>query len=362
MPNSWAASLPAVGANNGGNVSLTFSNLRDAANAAYTLVQDDVVIAAYACSGTADFAMATSSAGWTLLGEHYSNGTLDTNVAVFAKKMTASPDASSTFTGPGGASNGTIGVAAVLKGADIAALDVAAVLAAGTGTSVPNPGAITPATAGAFICVVGAGTAAAGAVFTNPGDLATATNHFRSGNHAETNDIAIGMGFKENWTSGAFDPAAWGGGNVNASNSWAAITLAIRPVAVTLAGTGAVAFADAADMALDKALAGTAAVAFEGTADLIVEAAGGDELLAGTGDLAFGGDARLAADRMLTGADGIGFGATAGLAAVRGLAALGSFSLVGSALLDGVGGGASQGVQRRCRRLRVNPGLGLTLR
>jgi hypothetical protein len=234
MANSWAASLPTVGANNGGNVTLTFSNFVNAAGSAYTLVQDDIVVAAYACSGTSDHAMATSSAGWTLLGEHYSNGTIDTNLAVFAKKMTAAPDASITFTGPTGASNGTIGVAHVIKGADIAALDVAAVLAAGTGTSVPNPGSVTPSTAGAFIAVVGAGAAAAGAAFTNPGDLSATANHFRSGNHAETNDIAIGFGWKEDWASGAFDPAAWGGGNVNASNSWVAITLAIKPVAAAV--------------------------------------------------------------------------------------------------------------------------------
>lgn len=229
MANSWAASLPTVGANNGGNVTLTFSSLVNAAGAGYTLVQDDVVIAAFASSGTVDYAMPTPTGGWTALGEHYANGTIDTNVAVFAKKMGASPDASVTFVGPGGASNGTIGVAMVLKGADITTLDVAAVLAAGTATSVPNPGSVTPVTTGAFICVVGAGAAGTGAAFTNPGDLATTTNHYRSGNHAETNDIAIFMGFKENWTSGAFDPAAQGGGNVNAANSWAAVTLAIKP-------------------------------------------------------------------------------------------------------------------------------------
>lgn len=233
MANAWAASLPAVGANNGGNVTLTFSNFVNAAGGAYTLVQGDVVVVAYAASGTADLAMAATWSGGvgdsTKLGEHYSNGTIDTNLGVFAKTMGASPDASVTVTGPTGNSNATIAVAHVIKGADISSLDVAAVTAAGTGTSVPNPGQVIPATAGAFIAVAGAGAAAAGATFTNS-DLSSTTNHWRTGNHAETNDIAIGFGWKENWVSGAFDPAVWGGGNVNASNSWAALTLALRPL------------------------------------------------------------------------------------------------------------------------------------
>lgn len=239
MAITWAASLPAVGANNGGNVTLTFSNFVNAAGAGYTLVTGDIVVAAYACSGTADHVMSTMSAGWTLLAEHYANGTIDTNIAVFGKVMGATPDTSIALDGPGGNSNGTIAVAHVIKGADISALDVAAVTAEGSGTSVPNPGAVTPATAGAWIAVVGAGAAAAGATFGHT-DLASTTNHFRTGNHAETNDIAIGFGWKEDWASGAFDPAVWTGGNVNASNTWAALTLAIKPVAaVSHATSGA---------------------------------------------------------------------------------------------------------------------------
>ncbi len=226
MAISWAASLPAVGANNGGNVTLTFSNFVNAAGGAYALVEGDIVIAAYASSGTADAAMSTSSSGWTELTEHYSDGTIDTNIAVYGKQMTASPDTSIVLVGPGGASNGTMGVAHVIKGATLT--DIATALAAGTATSVPNPGAITPGFSGSFIAVIGAGAAAAGATFTNT-DLNATTNHWRTGNHAETNDIAIGFGWKEDWTSGSFDPAVWGGGNVNAANSWAAITVAIKP-------------------------------------------------------------------------------------------------------------------------------------
>ena len=261
MAITWAASLPAVGANNGGDVTLTLSNLVNAAGGAYTLVENDVVVIAYASSGTADQAMAMVTAGYTSLGEHYSGAaSIDTNIAVFAKKMGATPDTTAVVDGPTGASNGTIAVAHVLKGADITALDTAAITAAGTGTTIPNPGSVTPVTAGAFIAVVGAGAAAAGATFTPNADLNTTTNHWRTGNHAETNDIAIGFGWNEDWTSGAFDPGVWTGGNVNAANSWAALTLAIKPsVAASLT-------ADAGSYAL-TGTAATLSKGFKVTAD-----------------------------------------------------------------------------------------------
>ncbi len=230
MAISFVGSLPAVGANNGGNVTLTFSNLVDAAGAAATLLQNDVVVCAYASSGTADAAMSTSSSGWTEVSpEAYANGTIDTNLAVYYKVMGVSPDTSFVAVGPGGASNGTMGVAMAFRGVDAAVLDVAVPTpAAGTATSVPNAPAITPATSGAWPVVIGAGAAAAGATFGHT-DLSSTTNHFRTGNHAETNDIAIGIGIKTDWASGAFDPAVWTGGNANASNSWAAFSLALKP-------------------------------------------------------------------------------------------------------------------------------------
>lgn len=233
MAISFVGSLPTVGANNGGNVTLTFSNLVDSAGAAATLQQGDVVVCAYASSGTADAAMSTSSAGWTEVHENYANGTSnDTNLALYYKVMGASPDTSFVAVGPTGNSNGTIGVAMAFRGVDPAVLDIAFVAgshaAAGTATTRPNPPSINPSGAGAWPVVVGAGAAAAGAAFTNPGDLSSTTNHFRSGNHAETIDIAIGMGFKTDWTSGAFDPAQFTGGVSNAGDSWAAIVIALK--------------------------------------------------------------------------------------------------------------------------------------
>jgi hypothetical protein len=231
MAISFVGSLPFVGANNGGNVTLTFSNLVTSGGGAATLQQGDLVVCAFATSSTTDNTLAVSSAGWTKRNEHYSNGsTYDTNLAVFYKFMGASPDTSCVFTGPGGASFGSCGEAFAFRGVDpTTPFDIADVLASGTATSAPNPGSVTPSTAGAWPLIVGAGSAGTGAAFTAPTGLSVTTNHFRSGNHAETNDIALGVGIKTDWASGAFDCPAFGGGNASAANSWSSISMALRP-------------------------------------------------------------------------------------------------------------------------------------
>lgn len=178
--------------------------------------------------------MSTSSTGWTEVHEDYTNGTSnDTNLALYYKVMGASPDTSFVAVGPTGNNNGTIGVAFAFRGIDPAVLDIAFVAAShsagGTATTNPNPPSITPSSAGAWVAVVGAGAAAVGGAYSTPSDLSSTTNHFRSGNHAETIDIALGLGIKTDWSSGAFDPAAWTGGVSNAGDSWRAFVIALKP-------------------------------------------------------------------------------------------------------------------------------------
>lgn len=232
MPAHFLASLPAIAVANGGNVTLTFSNFRDEANAAVTLKEGDLVVAAFAFGNTTDYVFPAIT-GWTLLGEAYANGTVnDANVGVYYKIMSSTVDTTVTITGPGGAADASIGLAHVFRGTHSTPIDVYTAgthNATGTGTGAVNPAAITPATAGAIICVVGALANPAGAVLTTGGDLSTATNHFRTGTSPDTSDISIGFGIKIDWTSGAFDPAAWGGGGTRAAgDSWAAMTFSLR--------------------------------------------------------------------------------------------------------------------------------------
>jgi hypothetical protein len=281
MAISFVGSLPTVATANGGNVTLTFTNLRDAANVQPTLAQNDVVFAIFAWGNTADYTAPTIS-GWALLDDKYANGsTNDTNLAVYYKRMTASPDASVTATGPGGSANSSIGVAFVLRGVDTTtAIDnyvSGTHSTTGTGTGAINPLAITPASAGAWIAVAGALANPIGANLANGGDLSATTNHFRTGTSPDTTDISVGVGLKTDWASGAFDPAAWSGGGTRAAgDSWAAITFSIKALAPV---TGSLVVVETgADV-----LTGSGSIPVAGV--FVVQESGGDDFTA-TGTVA----------------------------------------------------------------------------
>jgi hypothetical protein len=105
-------------------------------------------------------------------------------------------------------------------------MDATPTYATGSGTdNRPNPAAITPVTAGAWIVCCGGGAAAAGTTLYTAAYLTNLLTY----NGADTNDGTVGSGYYTGWTSGAYDPAVFGGGSVNAANSWGATTLALRP-------------------------------------------------------------------------------------------------------------------------------------
>ena len=207
----------------------------------------DVVIAGFATGSTADRTLLIqdpSGTAYTLVGsELYSNGTsYDTNLRVGLKELTAA-DASVTFGPTGNAADAGAMFVHVWRGEDeTTILDVTAVTATGTGTGRPDPGAITPSTNGAVIICIGAGAAATGAVFT-----AAYLSNFRTATSVDTNDAMIGVGSVA-WSSGAYNPAVWTGGSTVTSNSWAAVTLALRPGAVLGSVTEAASATDLPDV------------------------------------------------------------------------------------------------------------------
>lgn len=222
------------GSSNGGNVTLTFTGpggLLDTSGAQATLLENDLVVVTVVLTSNVDNAVTTSSSGWTQLSEIYSNGsTEDTNLAVFYKVMGAVPDTSFVAVGNGLGNSVTIGTVFAFRNVDTTTpFDVASTTATGTATTVANPAAITPSTAGSWIIIAGGGACPTASVYTVPADLSSTTNHFRSVVQADIWDGVVGMGIKTDWTSGAFDCGVFGGGNEAASGSWAAITMALRP-------------------------------------------------------------------------------------------------------------------------------------
>lgn len=156
--------------------------------------------------------------------------TYDTNVQVSYKFMPSTPDSVVTIPAQGNIADGQAYAVQVFRGVNSTTpMDTTATYATGSGTNNrPNPAAITPVTSGAWIVVTGGGAAATGVNYTT----ATLTD-FLTESGADTNDATVGVGYYTAWTSGAYDPEVFGGGSVNAANSWGATTIALRPAPET---------------------------------------------------------------------------------------------------------------------------------
>lgn len=209
------------------SVSLTSSLVGGAHNSPRA---GDLVLAIYTVASGGDRALTITDGTnpYTLIGsELYADDIIDTNLRVAYKFMGATPDGSVIF-GPTGdvAAAGNISVL-VFGGVDPATpLDVAAVTATGANTGRPDPGAITPATSGVMIIVAGAAGVPTSVPVFGSADL----TGFNSVTNPATSASVLGVGRKA-WTSGAFDPAQFTGGSTSTQASWAAMTLALRPVA-----------------------------------------------------------------------------------------------------------------------------------
>lgn len=182
----------------------------------------DVVVAVYATGSTSDRTLAIGVGDYTLIAELYANFTYDTNLRVAYKVLTAA-DASVDF-GPTGAT-GEAGTAAVhvWRGVDNGTpFDVAATTATGTNVLRPDPPAITPVTAGAVVLAAGGSAAQTGSLFSsNLYNFITATS-------ADISDATVGIG-SALWVSGSYNPVQWSGGVSTGEESWAAVTMVLRP-------------------------------------------------------------------------------------------------------------------------------------
>lgn len=168
--------------------------------------------------------------------QHTTSTTYDISVCTSYKISTG--DTQVTIPSTGNIADGQGYRIMVFRGVDPTNVeDVAAQYAASQGVNNrPDGAAIQPVTAGAWIVVGGGGAASTGTTLFTSGDL----SGFASYNGPDTNDGTVGMGYYSGWSSGSWNPAVWGGGSVNAANSWGATTLALRPAAVVhdLTATG----------------------------------------------------------------------------------------------------------------------------
>lgn len=190
----------------------------------------DFCIVSFCAAGTADRSgrsISNAAGEFTSLYSVYSNDTNDTSMTV-KYKILESPIDYDVIAGAISSSGNGINVSIqVFRGVNATTpLDVASVTASAINTALADPGSITPVTSGAVIGMFAAGAmgASISTVFTSSDyDAFSATT--RSGT---SRSLATAFGRKA-WTSGAFDAAALGGPSVNANDSNAYATFALRP-------------------------------------------------------------------------------------------------------------------------------------
>ena len=189
--------------------------------------EGDIVIVVFGIgsNGVAG-AAAIVTAGYTSVVTVVANDTADLNLLVAYKVMGPTPDTEvivgpTLDTGDGGAV-----IAYVWRNVNTSTpMDVAYQSTSGTNNGVPNPAAITPTTAGAVVIAIGATAYTGAGSVSNGGDL---SNFVAQSSTTGSYDCWMGIGSYA-WTSGAFDPAAFGGGTTSGFACWGAVTLALRP-------------------------------------------------------------------------------------------------------------------------------------
>lgn len=243
----------------------------------------DLIVIASSTSGVGSRSPGVNTAGYTLVQELQSVDTRTSTIDVAYKVAVASSDTSVTMDGNGNAGFGNSTVVMVFRGVDTTTpMDVLRTTATGTNGSRPNNAAITPVTSGAWIVACGAATGdTTPTAFTGP----TGMTGFRTApSTGSTSSSISGMAYTT-WTTGAYDPAAWTGGESTTSDSWTAVTLALRPAIVTgtatLGGSGSLTASGTYLWDGASSLAGSSALSATG-----ITAISGQASLAGSGALA----------------------------------------------------------------------------
>ena len=223
---------------------VNFSSLLNESGGNTMPATNDIVFVAVENASTVDRGAGTLvPSGYTAAHTaDYRNDSNDSNFQVSYKVMGATPDTTVAIPASNATTAGVGYAIYCFRGVDTTTpQDVTTQVTGAINTGIANAPSITPVTAGAWIAAFGGAAVAAGAVFTNPAGMSTTTNHFRSATiTSTTNDANIGGALYTAWTSGAYDPAAFGGSTSTNTGSWSAVTVALRPfVAVDHAATGA---------------------------------------------------------------------------------------------------------------------------
>ena len=185
----------------------------------------DVIVVAFCLAENVDRDISGSgnnSGAATEIADLYSsNGVYDTNLWVGLFVQGATVDRTLTISGIGAALAPWVAQCEIWRGVNATPQDVAATTATGTGTDLANPPTITPVTSGSMVLGIYAAAQETYADWAGPANMGNFGN-FVNGN------VRVGIGQSINSAS-AFDPDPVTGGNNGPNDTWAAVTLALRP-------------------------------------------------------------------------------------------------------------------------------------
>jgi hypothetical protein len=186
-------------------------------------IEGDIVILNTAARNTGYPTIDTS--GYTSIADLFSDDTRDTYMRYVYKVMGSTPDTSVSVSGQNSL---TI---QVWRGQNLSnPFDVTPTTATGTDTAVPTPPPITPTTNGSVIIVSAANVS--GFSFANIGGAPSGYSNFVN-TFGQSEICSTGIASKT-WTSGTETPANFTISDADSTqNSWAAVTLALRPFSGT---------------------------------------------------------------------------------------------------------------------------------
>lgn len=249
MALQWVGGASGIGS--GANYSVPLTSLSGGIGSSPQ--EGDIVIVVSGFAQTSDDNPGPITSGYTEVADLYISDTADTNASVSYKIVGATPDTSVEVGGSGSGTYGSATVVHVWRGVDQSnPMDVPVITATGSnGANIDSP-SITPVTDGAVVLTCGLSAHASG------GSTKTVPSGYSNGvqavSAATRNSLAVIA--SKLWASGSEDPGAWTGGTSQAFDSWAAVTLALRP-----ATTGATeTHAEVSQTLEDSTIASTATV------------------------------------------------------------------------------------------------------
>lgn len=186
----------------------------------------DIVIVGVAFKDSTNRSISSVSAGYTELTDLYVNSSNDTNFAVYYKVLSTAETSISINVGVTGYTiSAKLVVHAWRNINTVSPLDTTPVTVTGTPTGGPDAPAITTVTGEAVVIAIGATAFSS----TYPSTALTVPSGMENFFTDSSSVVSIGIASALVPSAGVYDPPAFGGGSSSSANSYAAITIALRP-------------------------------------------------------------------------------------------------------------------------------------